>query len=938
MNILETGTITTNSEGIAVLDHRLSDYGEILLEIGDPQGGHRAGYFFSSYWWGDSPRSRTADIVNLKLDKDAYLPGETALVTLNTPAKGRALLTVEKGGEILERRWQELDGTGVVSFGLEVTEGHIPNAYISVMVYQPFGETNNDLPLRMYGILPLLVKNENTKFGFELTLPDAIRPDEEFTVELQTTNRRQAQFTLAVVDEGILDITRFKTPEPWTHFFAKQRLLTRTYDNYSDIIDLSGGYIHNLLSVGGSSEAEPPGYRELQAQLEDAMRFEPVSIFQGPFYTDQEGYASFDVQVPNYIGSVRVMVVGANQGSYGQQEEQVAVKSPLMVLPTLPRVLGPQDRITVPVTVFALEENLGEVQVTIDCEGPLEVLGARQVSISFGTEDRQEVFFELRAGAEIGVAEITVAAFSTAWAYENQNQVELAVRPYNPYIYLSTEELVATGQTVEFVIPKAGVAGTDSLTFTLSSRRGLNIDHRLQWLIRYPYGCLEQVTSAVFPQLYLAELYPLKAEELRDIDKNINAAIQSFREYQLEQGGFSYWPNGSVVNEWATNYVGHFLLEAGRKGYHVPGDLLENWAAYQRTAAKNTRSGSLTQVYRLYLLALAGQPELGVMNYVRENRLAELGNPAKYLLAGAYDLLGYTNVGSEILSIANLEVVDYFEFGDTFGSALRDKAVILDVMVGLHDYSAASQLYDYIARELSSNRWYSTQSTAYGLMALTKYVSAVTEVPPELRGFLHVDGGEFIEIKGADVVVKTSLDTKEAKSLTFTNTASIPLFATLVWEGIPRRGDLEPDHSKLVLKRQFLNEAGEPVEISRTQQGDSFYAVYQVAQEGYEYIDEVALVQVLPAGWEIENLRLLEAGLPDWANDYNLGQEKYVDIRDDRIMWFFDQYYYYSSDFIVKLNAVTVGEFYLPPTLVEAMYNNDYKVTTAGQVVEVISR
>ncbi len=938
LNVIETGIITTNSEGMAVLDHRLSDYGEILLEIGDPQGGHKVGYFFSSYWWGDSPRSRTADIVNLRLDKDVYLPGEAALVTLNTPARGRALLTVEKGGVILERRWQELDGTGVVSFALKVTEEHIPNAYVNVMVYQPFGATNNDLPLRMYGILPLQVKSENTKLGFELTLPEAIRPEEEFTVELQTTNGRRAQFTLAVVDEGVLDITRFKTPEPWAHFFAKQRLLTKTYDNYSDVINPSGGYTHNLLSVGGSSEAEPPGYRELQAQLEDAMRFEPVSIFQGPFYTDQEGYASVDVKVPNYIGSVRVMVVGANEGSYGEQGEAVAVKSPLMVLPTLPRVLGPQDRITVPVTVFALEEDLGEVQVTIDCQGPLEVLGEGQISIVFGTEDRQEVFFELQAGKEVGVAEITVAAFSTAQAYENSSKIELAIRPDNPYIYLSTEKLVNRGQTVDFVIPKAGVAGTDSLTFTISSRRGLNIDHRLQWLIRYPYGCLEQITSAVFPQLYLAELYPLDAAELRKIDKNVNAAIQSFREYQLDQGGFSYWPNGSVVHEWATNYVGHFLLEALRQGYHVPGDLLNNWAAYQKGAAKNSRTGSLTQVYRLYLLALAERPELSVMNYIRENRLADLGNPAKYLLAGAYELLGYTNVRTEILYTADLEVADYYEFGDTFGSTLRDKAMILDVMVGLRDYSAASQLYDYIARELSSNRWFSTQSTAYGLMAVTKYVSAVTEELPELRGYMYVDGQRMEEMRGSDVVVRTSLEAQEAKSLNFTNTATIPLFATLVWEGIPERGDLEQEQSKLALKRQFLNEAGEPVDISRIQQGDSFYAAYQVAQEGYEYIDEVALVQVLPAGWEIENLRLLGGDLPDWASDYILGQEDYVDIRDDRIMWFFDKYYYSSYDFIVKINAVTVGEFYLPPALVEAMYNSDYKATTAGQLVEVVSR
>lgn len=930
--VIETGTITTSAEGVAFLQHRLSDYGEILLEVKDPIGGHTAGYFFTAYWFGAGAEPRSADIVNLKLDKESYYPGETAVVTLNTPARGRALVTVEKGGSILYQDWAELTSTES-SFAIPVEEEFIPNAYVSVMVYQPFDKKDNDLPLRMYGVVPLHVESVGTRFEFQVSVPESVRPEEEFTVAVQTSDRLPAQFTLAVVDEGILDITGFETPQPWEHFFAKQRLLTTTYDNLSHIIDLYYGYLHNTLSVGGGTEAE---YRERRTGADDTRRFEPVSIFFGPITTNEAGYAEVRVRVPNYLGSLRVMAVGANRNRYGSGDEAVAVKSPVMVLPTLPRVLGPEDHILVPVTVFALEEELGEVEVTLSAQGPVEVVGPDRHTISFSEAESRDVFFELRAQEAIGTAQISVSAYAPAVDYRSVSDTELAVRPDNPVIYSSSEKIVSPGKAAVFLAPDPGLPGTDRLQLTVSSYRGLNINHRIKWLIRYPYGCLEQVTSAVFPQLYLAEVYSFSLDELAEMDKNINAAIQAFREYQLSDGGFSYWPNQSWANAWATNYVGHFLLEAQRKGYHVPGNMLEMWTQYQTQAAKDNLGDTLTRAYRLYLLALAGSPQLSAMNYMRESELASLSNPAKYLLAGAYYLAGYTNIPSSIIAAASLEVPDYYEFGNTFGSTVRDQAIMLATLTLLGDYAQGAQLYDAIAQELSSNRWYSTQTTAYSLMALTKYISAVKDTSPTITGRLTYEGNEE-ELEVSDIAAVIPLPT-DTRLFLFENTSEIPLFATLEWEGIPKRGDIRPEQQGLTLQTLYANEDGMIIDVSRVHQGETFYIIFRVGQEGYETIDEVALMQILPSGWEIENLRLSGGELPEWADLLNLGFEDYVDIRDDRIMWFFTKEPYYMQDFVVKVNAVTVGQFYLPPTLLEAMYNNDYKVTTAGQLVEVLPR
>lgn len=934
--VLEQGTVVTNQAGLAELEIAVRDYGEVLLEVTDPKGGHSAGYFFRSYWWASGDQKQSADIVLLKLDKAQYLPGETAKVSLSTPARGRMLVTVEKEGRILHQSWLELT-SNETSFEIDVKQEYIPNAYLSVVIYQPYGGMDNDLPLRMYGVVPLYVTSEGAQIELNLAVPETVRPEEEFILKVQTADGEPCQFTVAVVDEGLLNITGYATPDPLGFFFAKQRLLSKAYDNFADIINLTYGYIHNHLSIGGDGA---PDYRQLQVPKEDPGQFETVSLFYGPFSTDAGGYAEVPIKLPNYIGSVRIMVVAASKGRYGSAEKQAAVKAPVMVMPTLPRVLGPEDRIRVPVTVFTMEEGLGEIDVHLDVSGPAEIIGPDTLVVDPGSRDRTDVFFELAAAGTVGTVEITVSASSRLQGYTNRSTALIPVRPDNPYIYLVDEQMVDPGETVVFAIPERGVPGTDATRLVVSSVRGLNLNHRLKWLIRYPYGCIEQITSGVFPQLYLADLYPVSKEELMEIDGNINGVIAAYSRYQLVNGAFAYWPDSSAADHWATNYAGHFLLEAKAKGYHVPAQMLERWIRYQAEAAKANAGTQLTRAYRLYLLALADAPVLSAMNYMRESELDKLDNTARFYLGGAYYLMGYKQIGESILAGADISAPEYVEFGGTYGSTLRDQAIMLDILTLVRDFERGSALYNQIAEAVSSPRWYSTQTTGYALLALAKYVAAVKTVETELTGIVTFADQSRLELVVSDLVGLVGLDPQDGGGrISFTNTASVPVFAALEWEGIPKRGELEPEAKNLILKTDYYDQWGNPVDISRLTQGDTFYAVFHVDHEADMDIYELALVQVLPAGWEIENLRVTQGTLPLWTERFNLGHEEYVDIRDDRIMWFFDRMQWDPGyDFIVKINAVTVGQFYLPPTLLEAMYNNDYKVTTSGQAVEVVPR
>ncbi|MFW6035729.1 MAG: MG2 domain-containing protein [Halothermotrichaceae bacterium] len=930
--LIKTGEVVSR-EGIVSIEHLLDDYGEMLIEVEDPEGGHSASYFFRSRWWGSSDSDESPNIIELKTDKEKYYPGDTARLLVKTPQKGRLLVTVEKSEEIMYKKWIEIDDTDT-EVEIPVTEELVPNAYIYASVFQPYNETKNDMPIRMYGVVPLEVEREDSDLDFTVETPESIEPNREFEVKIKA--EQKAQFTVAVVDEGLLDITNFKTPDPWDYFFEKERLEIRTYDTFSDIIGLDAGFMYNTFSIGGGGRAMKKDYREKQTQPEKSKRFEPVAMFKGPVETDEDGNLTLSFKMPNYIGKVRVMVIGTDEGAYGSQEKDVEVKSPLMLMPTLPRVLGPGDKIEVPVTVFGMEDNLGEVNVSVETEGPVKVDGSTQKAFTFNTEDSKDLTFELSAKKAVGSARIKIAAASAD--YETEKVINLSVRPYSPYTYLAEDKVVKSKGEVVFDIPEKGLAGTTGAQISLSSHKSLNINNRLKWLIRYPYGCIEQTTSGVFPQLYLGELQQLSVKKQNEIDKNINAGIERLRKFQLSSGAFSYWPNGDSPSLWGTNYAGHFMIEAKRKGYHVPDDMYKKWLDYQTDRSQVNSSRMLTRAYRLYILALADEHNLSAMNYMRESKLDDMNNIAEYYLAAAYKYAGYEDIAEELLADLDTKVEDYKEFSGTYGSGLRDKAIILDTLTTFNDNTGGLALYNDIAEQISSDNWLSTQTTAYCLMAATKYLTNFENETGDIQGELVPSGDDITEFKLEDTITTIPVDAY-GRQIKVVNKADTPIFATLEWEGIPVKDFIKTEDNNLFLTVEWLDDDGNEIDPTRLEQGTTFWGHFTVDKEYYRAIDEVALVQILPSGWEIENVRLLNRDLPAWMNDFNLNHEEYLDIRDDRIMWFFDfEKYDHDYEFVVKLNTVTVGEFYLPPTIVEAMYDNHYKATKAGKKVKVINR
>lgn len=933
--LVKEGSITS-ANGAVNLKFTPREDGDYLIEIQEGgYDGHVVSQFVYAYAWGSVPSGdQNAGTLILKADKAKYHVGDVAKVRFPAPAEGAVLMSLEKEDEIIEWRWLENKGEKGkdMEVSIPITAEMVPNSYLNISVIQPHAQTSNDRPMRMFGILPLFAEDSNTRREIDIKVADELKPNKPFEVTVQTKDNKSAWFTIAVVDEGLLDLTNFQTPNPWREFFKKLRLGIDSYDVFSQVIGVNKGDVFKTFSIGGDMD--------FQSQQLDPMkgkkRFKPVSMFKGPIATNASGKATVQFDMPDYNGSVRIMVVAVDGHSYGNAEATVPVRTDLMIQPSIPRVLGPDEEFTIPVNVFAMKDNVGKVDVSLKLEGPLEVVGKSTSQVSFKRATDKEVFFRVKTKKSVGQAKITILANSSK--VKVNSKTDIMVRPSSPRQYKTDEQHIKIGETAVFTIPNDGISGTNTAQLKVQLFPNMNFGHRLDWLIRYPYGCVEQTTSSVFPQLYLSSFMSLSDSREDEISKNINAGIQRLQRFQTSSGGMGYWPGSNSVSEWSSIYVAHFLVEAQNKGYHIPSHLFDNLMNYLERQSRYANGEKFTRVYRVYVLSMAQKSVLSEVNKIWQDE--ELTSVQKYMIAAAYHNLGKKETAAEIVEGADDNYSEYEEFSYHFGSVSRDMGAVLSTLVDMDEKENSRVLAEEIARIMSDQRWYSTHSLSYMLLSLGKYFDMIgldANGNKNIEGYYEIDGvkHEFDNDNSVEVQLTKGFG-KELK-VHLSNESDInSAYTTLSWSGVPIMDTRPAAAENINLTVEWLDELGRSIDPSKLAQATTIYGHYKVSKNSpLRYINEVALVQILPSGWEIENLRLSEDQLPAWTSDLRLNYEEYLDIRDDRIMWFFD----ISDnplDFIVKVNVVTQGSFYMPPTIVEAMYNNNYRALVPGQKVQVV--
>lgn len=929
--LIKTQTITLNNgRGTWTMRVDQPEWGQYIVKVKDEETGHTTGHQVYIDWpnWAqrlqqDNPSE--AAMLSFTSDKKNYKVGEEATLTIPTPANGRALISFENGTKVLKTDWINTN-KGQTQYHFKVDEGMAPNVFVNVTLLQPHSQTVNDLPIRMYGAIPLLVDNPATILKPVISMPDKIRPETKSAVTVSEASGKEMTYTLAIVDEGLLDITNYNTPNPHETFYAREALGVKTWDLFDYVIGAYGGDLERILSIGGDA-----GGRNMNRNI-TVNRFKPVVKFMGPFHINAGEKQTHAFTLPQYIGSVKVMVIAGHEGAYGFADKAVAVKKPLMVLATLPRVLGPTEKIELPVTVFATENNIKTVSV--DIQSNAFTGGNIHQTLTFAKPGDQMVTFPLEVKNFIGIGKVRVIARSgseTA-AYD----VELSVRNPNPGVTRVLEKELDPGQTWNSPYTAVGMGGTNKTSLEASNIPPLNLAKRLTYLIDYPHGCVEQTTSAVFPQLYLEQLTDLSPSQKAAVNRNVQAGIRKLAGFQLPKGGLSYWPDGGEANDWGTNYAGHFMLAAQAAGYALPVGFIEHWKQYQRQQAlswaPNSRTfygADLDQAYRLYLLAFAHAPELGAMNRLKE--FPYISPEAKWRLAAAYKLAGQPEIALRMIQGLPLIVKPYNSMWGTFGSDLRDKAMILETLTLLGKKTEAASMLRTVAARLSHDEWFSTQTTAYSLVAISQYCGKNTSHSKLM--FNYQVGGAKGAVNSASYISQIAVN-NHSGNLSVKNNASTKLYVRLIQYGQPVTGeDVKPISNPDVLQMRisYFTLKGAPVNPAQLKQGTDFIAQVNIKNPGKRgNYDNMALTQIFPSGWEILNTRMMES---DEA--YKSSPSDYRDIRDDRVNTYFSVTENKEVTYYVMLNASYLGRYYLPAIYCNAMYNNSISALAKGQWVEV---
>lgn len=906
--LIEKGELTSSSEPMKFSFNTSNYYGQMFIELIDKESEVSTGQSFYVSSWGEPSYADVVSSLKIKSDKNKYKIGQSAKIEFESVAGAKALITLSSNSKIIDRFVMDTQDEST-SIELAMKKEYAPNIYVSVSLFQDYNKIDNDRALRLFGVIPLYVEDENTKLDLELKTPDKILPNSDFEIEIQSKDKRAFNYTVAIVDEGLLDLTDFKTPDIWKGFYAKTGFTLKTYDTYSQIIPKF---------TGGDSVLG--GLRVDKNRDDSAQRFKPVALFNTPARSDETGFAKLKFKMPSYMGSVRVMVVANENDAYGSVSKDIQVSAPLVMLETLPRTLKIGDNFTLLTQIFKTENRIKNATLSVRSKNSLIKISPDTQTIDFKSATNLEVMMDANVSDnKIGKELLEFELKSEDYTYKNE--IEIDIKPINAYTYENNTSLIKAGESKEFII-KDYILGTTNATLKLSPTPILDMDKRIKYLLNYPYGCIEQTTSAVLPQLFL-DKFSTEFDKQKAIN-NINAAIERYSNFQTADGGFAYWQGGDESNAWGSNYAGMFLILAKQNGYFVPDSMYERWLKYEQNFVQKS-------VYRdymmdikansLYLLAMAKKPNISEMNLLYDN-LNTLSTEAKWQLAAAYKLAGVEDTAKQIASKISIEPDSKYSFY-TYGSLVRDEAIIANAYKQIYGTNN-EELLQKISDTLLSKDYLSTQSTGYALYALAMGANLENMNENFMDATLKIDDQAYT-INQNQMQIFSFNDEKAIVS------ANKDIFVSFGVEGV-KASENPAFSNKISLDRAFYDEKGNKISPSEIGSGQTFYMRISVSlNEGANYVSNIALTQILPSGWEVSNT-LLDDNTPSFIKNSNYD---FIDVRDDKIMWFFGLNKNRTHHFYIKLNAITPGSYTLSGAYAEAMYDDTYRALSESEKVVV---
>ena len=992
----------TSAETAQTVTLTPSDYGEYRVRLEDVESTATAEISFYVSGWRNTPVSMEHPTrLDLTLDKPAYRPGETAKLNIKAPFSGTLLLTVERDRVLSHRTISMKENTATIS--IPVRDNYKPNVYLSGTLTravpmdtasQP--DTNSLLPTRAFGVVPLKIDATRRRLSIEMSLKQTndtgrteevsllsetqpneavIRPNSEVSLAFEVHGRRSWQkydVCIAAVDEGILTLTDFQTPNPHDFFYQQRGLKTRSFDLYGGILPEIADLTDNSSTGGDAGTARGLGRKRLNTS--SIRRVKPVSLWSGFVRTDGNGRGTVQFKIPQFNGKLRLMAVAFAGADYGASEAYLTVREPIVLTPTFPRFLAGGDQIRVPVTLFNGTGQNGEFTVKLQAAGDVQLLPSSDThtpetmleknsktepplhelsvekSVAAGTET--QVFFDIRIQDAIGEVNFNLSAHGNAET--TQIDVQLPLRSVAPPVTQTGHGVVRAGEPADFIFPSNLIANSSEFSLTLSPFPNIAFANSIRYLLRYPHGCLEQTTSRVFPLLYFSDLAqnvePMLAAE-DSVDYYVIAGITKLESMLMANNQFSYWPGGTYVNPWSSIYASHFLVEARKAGYEVTDRVYNAMLAGLRTRAKfspdmeESNNGAkkvkreiALATYASYVLAAAGQPDRGTMHYLKNRGASSLSDYSHFQLAGAFALSGELETALSMLPISvspsfNGKGTENWETGGTFNSPVRAKAIMLDVLAEVNENHPSIPMLVKNLSEAASDgsRWRTTQDNAFAFLALGKIMKKQTD--RDYTGTLKINGEHFADFDAAEARYTDEAWDGTRVELKLEGEGSCYYYWSAF--GIRRDSFIEEYERELQVRRRYFNKDGESL-TGTFVHGDLIVAEITVKALTAN-LENVVVVDMLPTGFEIENPRLeSRAGIP-WLKTQGFKPD-YLDIRDDRLIFFGTFPRQRERKFCYALRAVTQGEFTLPPIAAEAMYDPTKSAVAGSMDIKVVAK
>ncbi len=921
------------------------------------------------YWWGEgsrvdqTPRPLKPTSLSLVLPAKARV-GQAITVKVKAPYKGRMLFTAETD-RVLASHWVAVEpGEATWTF---TPSAFAPNVYISTfLVKDPHLESAQAfMPDRAFGVGSVTLEPVEYTQTVTMNVPKEVRSNDTLTVELELGPQEGPTFaTVAVVDEGILSLTRFQSPDPQKQLFTKRALGVETYETLGWTLLVPPGGASR--STGGDGEGGAAGR---------VQPVKPVALWSGLLPVPSNGKLRVPFKLPQYRGAVRVMAVTAGPQRIGRASAQVVVRDPLVLQTTLPRFLTQNDEIQVPVFVTNLSGKAQDVKVTLTAESlpvpglvmpatatsPLQLLGKSEGQARVEDTKSHTFVFQARAVQAVGAARLKVTV--EGGGYTSHESLDVPLSPAGPRERRVQQIELAQGTTDVSQYLKGWVPTTERSTLWVTANPYARSLQHLSYLVRYPYGCVEQTTSSTRPLLYVSEL-------VNDVDPTLTkgasvsdmvlAGINRVLSMQTASGGFGYWPGATEPVGWGSAYATHMLLDAQKLKYPVPQDRLNDaltWMSHEvnRLEKREGRGDSHlegSEPYMHYVLSVAGKGRKARIQKMVD-ALAESAKKAPlsgeqleqdYMLKAALWLSGDRRYEKELRNPDLSPVTDERRNDWSFYSDRRRRGFMLSTFEDLFGKDAAGEpLARMVAESLQAHRsdWYTTQELVWGITGLGKRIqgAATTFAAPVLMA----DGKAVtpVQDKGTRTSDRTwalaRASERQGLQLEVKSKDEGTLYLILSSEGVRSDGKPRVGGEGLALSRTWRKADGTALAMGSAPVAlaDLVYVELAIQNTTAERVQNIALVDRLPAGWEIENARLGRGGAVDWAAPDTLWSADYVNIRDDRMEVFGSLGPRETKKVIYAVRAVTAGAFTLPSAEAEAMYDPRLWAREAGQSIQV---